>query len=216
MSCGAGHRYGQDLVLLWLWGRPVASAMIWPLAWQPPYATGVALKKTFSNKTESLLFLKGCTQQSDTCLWVLQELVTYRHEGWNDDVDPPDFHQLKLGLWWPLLQSYASTPLLQPLHEYAGAICLQFPQFCCSGRHCFGKYPRYSLYLLQIINAFFWFLGLVFFFGSIPSKRGIQLSGNLLVYQWVKINTYILLCMYYSPLNGFDNNKKLEFYWLEL
>ena len=34
----------EDLVLLWQWRRPAATAPIRPLAWQPPYATGVALK----------------------------------------------------------------------------------------------------------------------------------------------------------------------------
>jgi len=29
---------------LWLWRRPVATAPIGPLAWEPPYATGAALK----------------------------------------------------------------------------------------------------------------------------------------------------------------------------
>ena len=31
--------------LLWLWHRPVATAPIQPLAWEPPYATGAALKR---------------------------------------------------------------------------------------------------------------------------------------------------------------------------
>ena len=44
MSCGVGHRCGLDLALLWLWHRPVASALIRPPAWELPYATGVALK----------------------------------------------------------------------------------------------------------------------------------------------------------------------------
>ena len=35
----------KDLVLLWLWRRPVATAPIRPLAWEPPYAMGVALEK---------------------------------------------------------------------------------------------------------------------------------------------------------------------------
>ena len=35
----------KDLVLLWLWRRLAAIALIRPLAWEPPYATGVALKK---------------------------------------------------------------------------------------------------------------------------------------------------------------------------
>ena len=45
MSCGVGRRHGSDPVLLWLWRRPAAIAPIQPLAWEPPYATGVALKK---------------------------------------------------------------------------------------------------------------------------------------------------------------------------
>ena len=45
MSCGVGRRHGLDLVLLWLWRRPAAVAPIRPLAWELPYASGVALKK---------------------------------------------------------------------------------------------------------------------------------------------------------------------------
>ena len=42
MSCGVGRRCSLDPSLLWLWRRPVATAPIRPLAWEPPYATGVA------------------------------------------------------------------------------------------------------------------------------------------------------------------------------
>ena len=35
----------KDPVLLWLWCRPVATAPIRPLAWEPPYAVGVALER---------------------------------------------------------------------------------------------------------------------------------------------------------------------------
>ena len=49
MSCGVGHRRGSDLVWLWLWCRPAATARIRPLAWEPPYAEGEALKR---QKTE--------------------------------------------------------------------------------------------------------------------------------------------------------------------
>ena len=51
MSCGVGHRGGWDLVLLWLWCRLVATAPIRPLAWESPYAVGVALEKA-KNKTK--------------------------------------------------------------------------------------------------------------------------------------------------------------------
>ena len=49
MSCGVGRRRGSDLVLLGLWWRPVVAAPIQPLAWEPPYAAGAALKR---EKTE--------------------------------------------------------------------------------------------------------------------------------------------------------------------
>ena len=45
MSCGVGLRQGSEPVLLWLWSRLEAVAPIGPLAWEPPYAAGVALKK---------------------------------------------------------------------------------------------------------------------------------------------------------------------------
>ena len=50
MSCGVDHRCGSDLVLLWLWHAPAAIAPIRPLAWEPPYAVGAALKKPKTNK----------------------------------------------------------------------------------------------------------------------------------------------------------------------
>ena len=42
MSCGVGCRRGSDPALLWLRRRPVATAPIRPLAWEPPYAAGAA------------------------------------------------------------------------------------------------------------------------------------------------------------------------------
>ena len=40
MSCGVGRRHGSDPALLWLWRRLVATALIRPLTWEPPYAAG--------------------------------------------------------------------------------------------------------------------------------------------------------------------------------
>ena len=51
MSCGVGHRHGSDPMLwLWLWCRPVATAPIEPLAWEPPYAVDVALERQKDKK----------------------------------------------------------------------------------------------------------------------------------------------------------------------
>ena len=43
MSCGIGRRHGSESVLLWLWCRLAARALIRPLARKPPYAAGSAL-----------------------------------------------------------------------------------------------------------------------------------------------------------------------------
>ena len=55
MSCGVGCRRNSDLALLWLWRRPVATALIGPLAWEPPHAAGAALEntKTKQNKQKN-------------------------------------------------------------------------------------------------------------------------------------------------------------------
>ena len=45
VSCGIGHRFGLDPMLLQLWCRPAATAPIQLLDWELPYATGAALKR---------------------------------------------------------------------------------------------------------------------------------------------------------------------------
>ena len=50
VSCGVGHRHGSDLALLWLWRRQAATAPIRPLAWELPYAAGVALRRIKKKK----------------------------------------------------------------------------------------------------------------------------------------------------------------------
>ena len=44
MSRGPGRRSSSDVALLSLWCRPADTAPIRPLAWEPPYAAGMALK----------------------------------------------------------------------------------------------------------------------------------------------------------------------------
>ena len=61
MSCGVGCRHGWDPVLLWLWRRPAAMALIRPLAWEPPYAAGAALEKAKRKK-------KKKAEQNDSSL----------------------------------------------------------------------------------------------------------------------------------------------------
>jgi len=45
MNCGVGRKRSSDPMLLWLRCKPAATAPIQPLACEPPYALGVALKR---------------------------------------------------------------------------------------------------------------------------------------------------------------------------
>ena len=45
MSCRQATNVGLDSALLWLWCRPAPAALIQPLAWEPPYAEGMAIKR---------------------------------------------------------------------------------------------------------------------------------------------------------------------------
>ena len=44
----------EDLVLLWLWYRPAATAPIGLLSWEPPYAVGAALKRKKKKKKKGI------------------------------------------------------------------------------------------------------------------------------------------------------------------
>ena len=45
-----------DLALLWLWHRLATVALIGPLAWEPPHAVGVALKRQKEKKNSEMIF----------------------------------------------------------------------------------------------------------------------------------------------------------------
>ena len=53
MSCSVGHRWGSDPMWLWLWYRPKATALIQPLAQEPAYAPGAALKRRKKEKKKN-------------------------------------------------------------------------------------------------------------------------------------------------------------------
>ena len=55
MSCGIGLRRSLDPAWLWLWRRPAATASTQPLAWEPPYTLGAALKEYLGNTDKQCL-----------------------------------------------------------------------------------------------------------------------------------------------------------------
>ena len=65
-NCDISHRGCSDLVLLWLWCRPAAVALIEPLAWEFPYASGTALKrkKKKRERLSSIRVVKGILAQN--------------------------------------------------------------------------------------------------------------------------------------------------------
>ena len=64
MSCGVGCRRSSEPTLLWLWCRPVATAPIQPLAWEPPYAVGAAQEMAKRPKTKNKKQKKKITSPS--------------------------------------------------------------------------------------------------------------------------------------------------------
>ena len=79
MSCGVGCRHGSDPVLPWL--QLVALAPNGPLAWEPPYAAGVALKdkKTIKEKRKEnigrMLNNKSIIKTSHRHLYYFQQNI---------------------------------------------------------------------------------------------------------------------------------------------
>ena len=77
MSCGVGCRGGSDLALLWLWHRLAVVAPIQPLAWEPPYDMGAALKRKKNEeeeeerKTEEIKKELGVFVKNTLCLLTL-------------------------------------------------------------------------------------------------------------------------------------------------
>ena len=55
-----GHRCISDLALLWLWCRPAAASLIWPLAWELSYAASSKKTKKKKKKKKKDLF---CSMQ---------------------------------------------------------------------------------------------------------------------------------------------------------
>ena len=81
VSCGVARRLGSDLALLWFWRSLAAVALIQPVAWEPPYAVGEALKiqkkkrrKEKKKKLTEITQLCECFQ--DLLLDIVYELVT--------------------------------------------------------------------------------------------------------------------------------------------
>ena len=67
MSYGVGCRCGSDPVLPWLWHRLAATALIRPLAWEPPHAGCVTLKRQKDQKKKKKIQHCHCSGLGHCC-----------------------------------------------------------------------------------------------------------------------------------------------------
>ena len=75
MSCGVGGRRCLDPALLWFWCGPAETAPIRPLAWEPPYAVGLALEKAKRQKKNIYVYIY--TQQKIITEYFLHRDVSH-------------------------------------------------------------------------------------------------------------------------------------------
>ena len=103
MSYGVCRRRGLDTMLLWLWSRLVATVLLWPLAWEPPYATGAALEKAKDQKKITRILAEKET--SKCTLWFIPFQELSHH--WTDGCSQKLIHRLHVvrvcvspEMWW--------------------------------------------------------------------------------------------------------------------
>ena len=71
MNCGVGCRCSLDPVMLWLRRRLAAASLIRPIAWELPYAAGVAPKHRKKTTTTVLEQLGICIQKYKLSLFII-------------------------------------------------------------------------------------------------------------------------------------------------
>ena len=100
---------------LWLWCRPAATALIWSLAWRPPYAVGMALKKKKKKKkTKISKYIKKTQNHSFySGKWGERSLE----------------HMSILSLLIPELPTYITIFILNGNSKYMTPTYVYFPRF---------------------------------------------------------------------------------------
>ena len=127
MSCGAGCRCGLDPELLWLWCRLAATALIQPLAWEPPYASGSALKR--QKKRGGLIFinlLKHGEQVLKTVTFILEHMAHSHSFGQIGSAGPIVWAALERDRGACLKSQHHHTPATCPWERDAAILFFSF------------------------------------------------------------------------------------------
>ena len=102
LSCSVGLRRRSDPTRLWLWWRPAAAALIQLLAWERPYAAGVAVKR-------KKLILGGLYHILSVHIWVVST-----------------FWLLWIMILGRLTTRFIGTYVFRSLLGHMAALCLTF------------------------------------------------------------------------------------------
>ena len=81
--------------MLWLWRRPAATPPIRPLAWEPPYASGVALKRQKRKKKKRCWEFPSCLMTKDTHTHTHTQKTKISFIRKSRDVGSPSFWSLQ-------------------------------------------------------------------------------------------------------------------------
>ena len=88
-SCGVGHRRGSDPALLWLWLAAIVCSSIGPLAQEPPYVVGTALKSKMWGGGHINL---KCVHNNTSAKYIKSNLTIRINKGIHNDVKCREFN----------------------------------------------------------------------------------------------------------------------------
>ena len=121
VRCGVGRRHSSVLMLLWrrLWHRPLATAPIGLLAWEPPYAASAALNK--NKKQQQKRSIIKCSKKNKKSCHLWQLGLQGHYANWN-----------KSGReWWILYALTCICNLKTPnYHPRTGNLGLTDANYC--------------------------------------------------------------------------------------
>ena len=106
VSCGVGCRLVLDPALLWLWCRLAAAAPIGTLAWEPPYAVGVSLKKKKKKRERERERMRPCDREGRV------GANQGRQPGSQAARQPPKLEEARCGLLRPHRKPGPAHPLI--------------------------------------------------------------------------------------------------------